>query len=65
MFSDINGATVVVVGDFNKDEMLPLIQKYVGSISKGGKPSGWKYCSDGFVTKNIVNDFKSDFADNN
>ena len=59
MFSDINGATVVVVGDFDKNEMLPLIQKYVGSINKGGKPAGWKYCSDGFVTKNIVNDFKA------
>ena len=59
MFAGLNGATIVVVGDFDKDEMLPMIQKYVGSIGKGGKAPDWTYRGDGFVTKNVTDDFKA------
>ena len=57
LFKSANGAVVTVVGDFEKDEILPLIQKYIGSIKKSGKPANWSYRGDGLVLKDAVNDF--------
>ena len=57
MFKSANGAVVTVVGDFEKEEVLPLIQKYIGSIKKSGKPSDWSYRGDGLALQNKVRDF--------
>lgn len=57
MFKSANGAVVTVVGDFEKEEVLPLIQKYIGSIKKSGKPTDWAYRGDGLTLKDKVNDF--------
>lgn len=59
LYDGADGATVVVVGDFSKEEVLPMIQKYLGSVKKGAKPADWAYRGDGFVKENKLNDFKA------
>ena len=57
LFKDAAGATMIMVGDFDVDTALPLVQKYVGSIASGRKAFDWKYCGDGLVSGRKVNDF--------
>ena len=57
LFNDAAGATLVVVGDFNKEELVPMLQLYIGSLPAGKKATNWKYCKDGLVTENVTNDF--------
>lgn len=59
LFKDVAGATLTVVGDFEKESIMPLIQKYMGSIAKGRKATDWSYKGDGIVDGNKVNDFKT------
>ena len=56
LFGDCGGAVMVIGGDFDPAEVLPLVNLYIGSI-KGGAPGGWKYCGDGIADGNILNDF--------
>ncbi len=37
LFSDAAGATVIIVGNVNPEEIKPLVEKYIGSIAKGKK----------------------------
>ena len=57
LFKDAAGATAVIVGDFDKAEVLPMVQKYFGSIAKGKKATDWKYCGDGIIDGKKINDF--------
>ena len=57
LFNGAKGLTLIVVGDFQKEQVLPLIQKYIGSIAKGGKATSWKDCGDGIVDGSNVTDF--------
>ena len=57
LFKDAAGATMIMVGDFDVDTALPLVQKYVGSIASGRKAFDWKYRGDGLVSGRKVNDF--------
>ena len=59
LFNDVAGATAFIVGDFKKDDILPLVQKYLGSLPKGKKASQWSYRNDGFVDGKAVNDFRA------
>ena len=59
LFSDVAGATAIFVGDFNTEEALPLIQKYLGSIAKGKKASAVINRHDGVTTSTLVNDFNA------
>ena len=59
LFADAAGATAVIVGDFNTDEVLPLIQKYLGSIAKGKKATSVIKRNDGYIASTLVDDFKA------
>ena len=41
MFNDAAGITAVFVGDINPETLKPLVEKYLGSLSKGKKASAW------------------------
>ena len=59
LFKDAAGLTAVITGDFDKDEIIPLVQKYIGGIRKGKKASDWKYRGDGIVYGSKLNDFRT------
>ncbi len=59
LFSDASGARLVVVGDFDIDEIMPMISKYFGSIPKGKKAAKAAYRGDGITSANKVYDFKA------
>ena len=60
LFKDAGGATMIMVGDFDVESALPLVQKYIGSIASGKKGFDWKYRGDGLVSGRKVNDFTAD-----
>ena len=41
LFSGTAGLKLQITGDFNPDEIKPLVEKYIGSIKKGGKALAW------------------------
>ncbi len=59
LFKDAAGATAVIVGDFDKQEMVSLVEKYIGSLPKGKKASDWSYRGDGIIDGKKVNDFRT------
>ncbi len=59
LFKDAAGATAVIVGDFSKESILPLVEKYLGSLPKGKKASDWSYRGDGIIDGRKVNDFRT------
>lgn len=58
LFNDAAGATMIIAGDFTPDNILPLIQKYAGSIKKGKKPLKWIDNNVDIVPGKVVKDFK-------
>jgi len=62
LFNGVSGATMIVVGDFKVDEILPLIQKYVGSLKKAGKATDWKYMGDAIAEGSRVGEYKTKMA---
>ncbi len=59
LFKDAAGATLVVVGDFDRDTILPLVERYAGSLAKGKKATNWEYRNDGIIDGRKVNDFRT------
>lgn len=59
LFSGVRGGTFVVVGDFEKDSVMPIIARYVGSLPKGRRVSDWAYRGDGIVHGKNVCDFRT------
>ncbi len=62
LFADVAGANLVVVGDFDVDEIMPLITKYGGSLPAGKKAAKAEYRGDGISTANRVFDFNAQMA---
>ncbi len=62
LFADVAGANLVVVGDFDVDEIMPLICKYGGSLPAGKKAAKAEYRGDGISTANRVYDFQAQMA---
>ena len=62
LFADAAGARLVVVGDFDPDEIMPMIRKYAGSIPMSKKASKAEYRGDGISTTERVYDFKAQMA---
>ena len=60
LFHDAAGATAIFCGDFDIDTVLPLIQKYLGSINKGKRPFKCKYEKPAILSGKVTNDFKTD-----
>ena len=59
LFADAAGARLVVVGDFDPDEIMPLIRKYAGSIPMSKTATKAEYRGDGVTTENRLYDFKA------
>ena len=59
LFKDAAGLTMVIAGDFDKASVIPMIEKYIGSINKGKKATDWSYRGDGIVDGKKVNDFRT------
>ena len=62
LFKDAAGTRIVVVGDFDPQEVAPLIARYAGSLPKGKKAEKAVYRSDGITTANRIYDFKAQMA---
>ena len=60
LYKDAAGSTMIMVGDFDIDEVKPLIEKYVGSLPKGKKAPKWIDRGEDVTRKNVVNDFSVD-----
>ena len=59
LFKDAAGATMIMVGDFDVETVKPLIEKYVGSLPKGKKPTAWIDRNAGIVSRNVLEDFRT------
>ena len=59
LFNDAAGASLVIVGDFDPQEIKPLVEKYFGSIPKGKKALGWGEVPV-MVNDDVTKDFKVD-----
>ena len=53
LFDNAAGLKLTLVGDFDPDEVKPLIEKYIGSIKKGKKAPKWTDPKEDFV-KGVV-----------
>ena len=60
LYKDAAGSTMIMVGDFDVEEVKPLIEKYVGSLPKGKKAPKWIDRGEDITRKNVVNDFSVD-----
>ncbi len=60
LFKDAAGSTMIMVGDFDIDEVKPMIEKYVGSLAKGKKAPKWIDRNEDVTRKSVVNDFAVD-----
>lgn len=60
LFNDAAGAVITICGDFNIDEIRPLVEKYLGSIKKGKKALTWKDPHTDIVAGEATDDFKFD-----
>ena len=57
LFSGTKGLNLVIVGDFVPAEIQPLVEKYFGSLKKGGKALAWKDAGEDLVNGTVkVND---------
>lgn len=41
LFKDAAGAIVYIVGNVDLDTLKPMVEKYIGSLPKGKKPTAW------------------------
>lgn len=60
LFSDIAGAKVVIAGDFDIEEIKPLVLKYFGSLPKGKKATDWIDPQVDILPGKRTNDFSVD-----
>ena len=54
LFDGVNGATLYIVGNVDVETAKPLIEKYIGSIAKGGKVSKWNDRGEHFVKGEVI-----------
>lgn len=59
LFTGANGATAIIAGDFKTDDILPLVQKYLGAIKKGAAPKNWKSNNDSYADGSRTNEFRT------
>ena len=55
LFDGANGATLYVVGNVEADTLKPLVEKYVGSLAKGGEPTKWVDTKEYMVSGKVAN----------
>ncbi len=54
LFDGVNGATLYIVGNIDVETAKPLIEKYIGSIAKGGKATKWNDRGEDFVKGEVI-----------
>ncbi len=54
LFAGVNGATLRIVGNVDAETIKPLVEKYIGSIEKGGKPTKWNDRGEDFVQGRVI-----------
>jgi zinc protease len=54
LFDGVNGATLYIVGNVDVETAKPLIEKYIGSIAKGGKATKWNDRGEYFVKGEVI-----------
>lgn len=54
LFDGVNGATLYIVGNIDVETAKPLIEKYIGSIAKGGKATKWNDRGEHFVKGEVI-----------
>ena len=54
LFDGVNGATLYIVGNIDVETAKPLVEKYIGSIAKGGKATKWNDRGEDFVKGNVI-----------
>ena len=59
LFKDAAGSILYVVGNVDVDTIKPLIEKYIGSITKGKKARMWQNRGEGIVKGNVVKHFNT------
>ena len=60
LFNDAAGAVITICGDFDIDEIRPLVEKYLGSIKKGKKALAWTDPHTDILDGVATDDFKFD-----
>ena len=60
LFKDAAGATVYLTGDFQPEQVRPLVEKYIGSLPKGKKALNWVDDGNDIVPGRRSNDFAAD-----
>ncbi|MGN1232355.1 MAG: M16 family metallopeptidase, partial [Candidatus Cryptobacteroides sp.] len=60
LFNDAAGAVITICGDFDIDEIRPLVEKYLGSIKKGKKALAWTDPDTDILDGVATDDFKFD-----
>ena len=58
LFNDAAGATMIICGDFNADDLKPLVEKYLGSIKNGKKALAWVDPKTDIVPGDVNDDFR-------
>ena len=63
LFADASGAKMTIVGDIDLDTLKPLVEKYIGSLPTGKRPSvADKKADKGIVSGKITDDFLTDMT---
>ena len=57
LYKDAAGAILLVVGDFDINEIKPLVEKYAGSLPKGKKPATWQDRGPYVTSDSFTDDF--------
>ncbi|TFG42509.1 MAG: insulinase family protein, partial [Bacteroidia bacterium] len=55
-FSDAGDFTYIMVGNFKTDEIIPLLEKYIGGLPSTGRKETWKNVSPEFPEGKVVVD---------
>ena len=53
LYSGTKGLKLIIVGDFTPAEIQPLVEKYIGSIKKGGKKLAWVDTNEDYVSGEV------------
>ena len=57
MYDNVSGAVLTIVGNVDKESLLPLVEKYAGSLPGTGTADKWTDTGEGLVKGNVENHF--------
>jgi len=62
LFKDASGARMTIVGDVDPESLKPLVEKYIGALPTGKRPSVYNDRGDGFVKGKVLDDYKTEMT---